>query len=375
VISVVGRSTVSIASLKAYRGNPRRGDVDAIAESLTNHGQYRSVVVNRATKTILAGHHVVKGAKANGQSTVNVVWVDFDEPTARAVVLGDNRLGDLADYNIDALRSLMTSLPSLDGTLFTDDDLATLDDIYGGTTSGGGGGAPDAAGRVVIGPHRYDADPDVMTAWCLRVRDAAGTKAPQAPTEASGRLQEVERVPVGDLVPFPGNARQGDVGAICAMLARVGQYRPIVVSRVTNHILVGNHTYAGICALGWDEAAVEWVEGLSPEEETRIVLDDNRASDLGTYDADDLAAMLREAARGDLTGTGFDGDDVDSILSGGPVKPSTAKARQATVTVSSLSFKVERGILDRWLATIPEPVAVEFENRLHLPPDTLLGSL
>jgi hypothetical protein len=177
-------------------------------------------------------------------------------------------------------------------------------------------------------------------------------------------------VPVGDLRPFPGNARQGDVGALCESLARFGQYRPVVANRATGHVLVGNHTYTAATALGWPTVAVWWVD-VDDTTEAKIVLADNRSSDLGTYDDEALGRLLTEAAGNDLTGTGFDGDDVDMILAGGPTKPGPSRARSVTVTVADLSTRIERGIFDRWLPTVPEPVAVEFEHRLNLPPGTL----
>lgn len=394
-VTVLGWSTTSIATLKPYPGNARRGDVAMIAESMSVLGQYRPVVANRRTKTILAGHHVVKAAQVLGQDTVDVTWVDVDDSTARRIVLADNRLADLADYDLPGLQDLLTSLPDLDGTGFSPDDIANLEDLYG--AGGGAGGARETdMGRVHIGPHRYTADPDVMTAWSERMKAQYGTKAsagralrdlldipkptkakakprdtPQAPPRS---LQPVELVDLKALEPYPGNARQGDVGALCESLASLGAYRPIVANRRTGRILVGNHTHAAAGALGWDQVAVWWVD-VDEETERKIVVADNRASDLGTYDADALRALLIEAASDDLSGTGFDGDDVDSILNGGPTKPGGSKGRGVTITCADLTCKIERGSFDQWLRTIPEPAFQEFETRLHLPPDTLVGGL
>ena len=41
--------TFKISDLSTYHKNPRRGDVDAIAESLKARGQYRPIVVNIGT--------------------------------------------------------------------------------------------------------------------------------------------------------------------------------------------------------------------------------------------------------------------------------------------------------------------------------------
>lgn len=50
---------VSVTSIKPHESNPRIGNVDLIAESLEKYGQYRSIIVNRRNKTIVAGHHCV----------------------------------------------------------------------------------------------------------------------------------------------------------------------------------------------------------------------------------------------------------------------------------------------------------------------------
>ena len=92
--------SVAINSLTAYPMNPRRGDIDAIASSLTAHGQYRPIVVQASTKFVLAGNHTLKAAKKLGWKKIKAVLVDIDDDTAKKIVLADNRLTDLAGYNL-----------------------------------------------------------------------------------------------------------------------------------------------------------------------------------------------------------------------------------------------------------------------------------
>src|SRR5215203_2749608 len=47
--------TVAIDDLTPFPGNPRRGSVVAIKESLEQNGQYRPIVVRRQTMEVLAG--------------------------------------------------------------------------------------------------------------------------------------------------------------------------------------------------------------------------------------------------------------------------------------------------------------------------------
>jgi ParB-like nuclease domain len=50
---------VPTADLRPYPGNPRRGDLEAIKDSLERNGQYRPIVVNRRTMEVLAGNHTL----------------------------------------------------------------------------------------------------------------------------------------------------------------------------------------------------------------------------------------------------------------------------------------------------------------------------
>jgi ParB-like nuclease family protein len=123
---------------------------------------------------------------------------------------------------------------------------------------------------------------------------------------------EVEQVPLGDLRPYPGNARRGDVDAIAESLDRNGQFRPLVVQRATSYVLAGNHTLRAAQKLGWPSVQVTYLD-VDEEGARRIVLADNRTADLGGYDEHALADLLRELGD-DLAGTGFGADDVDDLL-------------------------------------------------------------
>ena len=115
---------VAIRDLKPYPGNPRRGDVDAIKESLESNGQYRAIVVRAATNEVLAGNHTLLAAKELGWTRISVTLIDCDAEQAKRIVLADNRTNDLAGYDHHALAELLQELPDLDGTGY---DQAALD--------------------------------------------------------------------------------------------------------------------------------------------------------------------------------------------------------------------------------------------------------
>lgn len=121
-------------------------------------------------------------------------------------------------------------------------------------------------------------------------------------------------VSIDSIQPFPGNPRQGDVGAIVTSLRRFGQQKPIVVQKSSGFICAGNHVWKAAKEEGWTHIAVNRAD-LSDWEARAYLIADNRMSDLGTYDETILGEMLREIAKaGDLEGTGFDGEDVDDLL-------------------------------------------------------------
>lgn len=113
-------------SLAPYPGNARRGNVEAIADSLLAHGQYRPIVVRRAGAVVLAGNHTLAAAKRLGWATIQVVWVDVDDDQARRIVVADNRLSELGHDDQAVLADLLAGLPDLVGTGFTAADVGRL---------------------------------------------------------------------------------------------------------------------------------------------------------------------------------------------------------------------------------------------------------
>jgi hypothetical protein len=121
-------------------------------------------------------------------------------------------------------------------------------------------------------------------------------------------------IPISDLTPFPGNAKRGDVDSIRASLRRNGQYRSLIVRDTGGALVVlaGNHTMQALAANGEQAARCEVIT-CDDAEAKRINLADNRLSELGTWDDDALASLLKDV-QDDLDGTGYSGDDLDELL-------------------------------------------------------------
>ncbi len=123
---------VDIDSLQPYHRNPRRGNVAKIAESLKVRGQYRPIVVNKGNQTgieneILAGNHTWQAAKSLGWSHIQIVTVDVDSDQAAQIVVADNKLSDIGEYDMKALAEVLEGLeaPTL-GTGFDEDEVAEI---------------------------------------------------------------------------------------------------------------------------------------------------------------------------------------------------------------------------------------------------------
>jgi DNA modification methylase len=129
--------------------------------------------------------------------------------------------------------------------------------------------------------------------------------------------KEIEHLAINidELHTHPSNVRQGDVGAISESLEAHGQYRSIVYQQSTKRILAGNHTYKAAKALGWTQIAATPVI-CDDEQALRILLADNKANDLATYDEPELIELLKQLAETSdgLLGTLFDGDELDSLI-------------------------------------------------------------
>jgi hypothetical protein len=89
---------IDIETLVPLTGNPRKGNVDAIAASYAEFGQVKPVVVrpnDDGTATIIAGNHQVMAARKLGWTHIAAVRMDADDARAVAFALTDNRTSEL----------------------------------------------------------------------------------------------------------------------------------------------------------------------------------------------------------------------------------------------------------------------------------------
>lgn len=107
IVAGLEKLSVELDTLTVLPGNPRRGDVDAVANSLKRFGQRKPIVVRASDRTIIAGNHTWMAAKQLGWAQIAAVLVDDDAATAQAFALADNRTAELGGYDEQALLDLI----------------------------------------------------------------------------------------------------------------------------------------------------------------------------------------------------------------------------------------------------------------------------
>lgn len=118
--------------LTPYENNPRNNDeaVEPVANSISEFG-FKVPIVATSDGEIINGHTRWKAAKKLKLKTVPVIIADdLTEEQVRAFRLADNKVAEIAQWDIELLLSEIESVDNLDMTLFgfADSDY-TLDDF------------------------------------------------------------------------------------------------------------------------------------------------------------------------------------------------------------------------------------------------------
>ena len=111
---------VPIGDVHPYEDNPRHNDeaVEGVANSIREFGWKQPIVVD-ADGTIVAGHTRYKAALALGMTDVPVVVAsDLTPEQCAAYRLADNRVGELAEWDMDLLAQELDGLADLDMSEF-----------------------------------------------------------------------------------------------------------------------------------------------------------------------------------------------------------------------------------------------------------------
>ena len=125
-------SWVPIGDVQPWGSNPRINDhaVSEVASSIQRFGWGSPILVRQSDGVIIAGHTRHKAALHLGLDKVLVRYLDLDPAQARALALADNKLGELADWDDDALSAVLAGLVEeeidIDGLGWSEEELDAL---------------------------------------------------------------------------------------------------------------------------------------------------------------------------------------------------------------------------------------------------------
>lgn len=122
-------------------------------------------------------------------------------------------------------------------------------------------------------------------------------------------------IPLDKLQQHPENPRRGDDSAVAESVEVNGFFGGILVQRSTGRVLAGNTRFRVASEEGVEAMPGFWLD-VDDETALRILLSDNRTSDLATYDEGALATLLEEVAgsAAGLLGTGYDEAALGALL-------------------------------------------------------------
>jgi len=105
-----------IDSLTPWDRNPRRNDsaVPEVAKSIERFGFGSPILARESDRVIIAGHTRWRAAQQLGLDKVPVRFLDLDPAEAHALALADNKLGELAEWDDEALAAILRDLQADD---------------------------------------------------------------------------------------------------------------------------------------------------------------------------------------------------------------------------------------------------------------------
>ena len=105
-----------LKDIKPYEKNPRKNDsaVDAVASSISQFG-FKNPIVIDGNNVIICGHTRYKAAQKLGLEKVPcVVADDLTEEQIKAYRLADNKVAELAEWDIDLLGEELDGIFDID---------------------------------------------------------------------------------------------------------------------------------------------------------------------------------------------------------------------------------------------------------------------
>lgn len=122
---------VKVSDLKPWVKNPRKNDmaVERIADSIKRFGFGSPIIARKENMEIIAGHTRLKAAIFLGLKDVPVRFLDLSEKDAHLLSIADNKLGEIAEWDNDLIKSFADSI-SLDEALSVGWNEKEIEEIF-----------------------------------------------------------------------------------------------------------------------------------------------------------------------------------------------------------------------------------------------------
>ena len=122
---------VDVSALTPWADNPRKNDgrpVEAVADSIKRFGFAAPIIARKEDGMVIAGHTRLKAAIKLGLARVPVRYLDLDPADSRLLALADNKVGELAEWDDEALARIVADIDGAELALagFTEEDLSDI---------------------------------------------------------------------------------------------------------------------------------------------------------------------------------------------------------------------------------------------------------
>ena len=132
-----------------------------------------------------------------------------------------------------------------------------------------------------------------------------------------------------------------------------GWYGALIVQMSTRHVLIGNHRLIVVQQAGSPLVPVIWVD-VDDVRALRILAVDNRSTRRGHDRRDAVIDVLTSLAMTNegLTGTGYDGDDLDAMLAdqAHEDEPKPPKPKSHNISVRCATAEEQQRVLTQLLS-------------------------
>ena len=122
---------VDVETLTPWSQNPRKNEraIPEVMASIRRFGFGAPILARREDGEIIAGHTRVEAARRLGQDRVPVRYMDLDPADAHLLAIADNKVGEIAEWDTEALASVLRDLDvgeATEGLGFDEDELRDL---------------------------------------------------------------------------------------------------------------------------------------------------------------------------------------------------------------------------------------------------------